>query len=123
MWRGVGGHPAQRGGVGGGGRGLLAGWWRAGGLGPGPGVLVPAAGRLTAAAAHWAHSPHGGHPLLAPHRLRPQRRAPPPSGGFLVDPVLFTFEECFTCHFSVFTWQQGRNQKRLEYTTELRPSE
>ena len=38
--------------------------------------------------------------------------------------ILFCmFEECFTCHFSVFTLQQGRNQKRLEYTTELRPSE
>ena len=96
MWRGVGGHPAQRGGVGGGGRGLLAGWRRGGGLGPGPGVLVPAAARVTAAAAHWAHSPHGGHPLLAPHRLRPQRRAPPPSGGLLIDPILFTFVECFT---------------------------
>ena len=75
--------------MGGGGRGLLAGVWRAGGL-----VLVPAAGRVTAAAARWAHSPrHGGHPLLAPHRLSPQHRAPPPSGGFLVDPILFTFVE------------------------------
>ena len=119
MWRGVGGHPAQCGGVGGGGRGLLAGVWRAGGL-----VLVPAAGRVTAAAgARWAHSPrHGGHPLLAPHRLRPQHRAPPPSGAFLVDPILFRFVDCFTSHFSLFTLQRGRNQKRLEYTVELRPS-
>ena len=73
--------------------------------------------------ARWAHSPrHGGHPLLAPHRLSPQHRTPPPSGAFLVDPILFRFVDCFTSNFSLFTLQQGRNQKRLEYTEELRPA-
>ena len=33
------------------------------------------------------------------------------------------FVECFTSYFSLFTLQQGRNQKILEYTVELRPAE
>ena len=37
--------------------------------------------------------------------------------------LFFRFVECFTSYFSLFTLQQGRNQKILEYTAELRPAE